>query len=52
MTQILQESTLAAIIDEQRQITERCNLQYLKVLKDRACKAQQEYIDARNKIMR
>ena len=37
------EYTLAAIKEEQRQLTERSKLQYLKLLRDRAQQAQQEY---------
>ena len=51
MTQIPQESTLDAIIKEQRQIKIRCQLQYLKLLKDAYIKSKKEYIEARNKLM-
>ena len=51
MIQILHKYTLAAVHEQQKEITDKCNLQYLKVLKDRACEVQQEYIKARNKVM-
>lgn len=52
MTQIPQESILTDIIEEQRQIKIRCQLQYLKLLKDAYIKSEQEYVEVRNKIMR
>lgn len=47
-----QEYTIVAVHEQQRQITERCKMQHLKSLKDRACETQQEYINERNEIMR
>ena len=49
MIQISHEFTLAAVLEQQRRITEKCNQQHLESLRDRACAAEQEYINIRNK---
>ena len=51
MIKIPHEFTLGAIHEKQFQIAYRCKLQHLKLLKNRVCEAQQEYIDIRNKVM-
>lgn len=43
MTQIAHEYTIAAMLETQRSLTERCKLQHLKVLRDTAHDAQIEY---------
>lgn len=35
--------TLAAIHEEQKRIEEKCHQQYLELLRDHVCTAQQEY---------
>lgn len=43
MIQIPHKYTLAAVHEQQRQITEECYQQHLESLRDRACAAGKEY---------